>query len=507
MTRRKLARWASTFAAAALSLSATTSAPAGTVTLQNDSGAGQVLVAGFDAGEAVGAWLTSPCAGEITAVQIGWGSVLGGTGQTFHQEIRIYRAGAFPSPGVQITNGELLGPVLTDGFINEFPTVGLGFTVSAGETIVVVLEFASAIGALDAGPVHDGDGCQTPFNTVFCTGGQCVGWNNACTEGVTGDWVIRAVVDCTGAVTGACCLADGSCIDDEEDGDCTAAGGTFQGIDTTCAGVTCPEPMGACCVDADCFEDLTLNDCVTTPGGVFLGGGTTCAGVSCEGACCFAGSPGSCSVQTEDTCVNVLGGVFAGAGTDCTSVQCAGACCLPDGSCMDVAVEGDCDAMGGVFQGDGNDCASITCPAPQGACCLANGGCLENETEANCLGIPGATWAGPQTTCVPDCTPLGACCLSGGGCLADQTELNCVGIPGATWAGEGTTCPDGCATPCPYDCGNPTDGTVSTVDLLALLSQWGGSGSCDNGADGSTPNGTVDTVDLLALLAAWGACE
>ena len=39
-------------------------------------------------------------------------------------------------------------------------------------------------------------------------------------------------------------------------------------------------------------------------------------------------------------------------------------------------------------------------------------------------------------------------------------------------------------------------------DLLVLLAQWGGIGSCDI----ASAVGIVDVADLLALLAAWGPC-
>ncbi len=55
--------------------------------------------------------------------------------------------------------------------------------------------------------------------------------------------------------------------------------------------------------------------------------------------------------------------------------------------------------------------------------------------------------------------------------------------------------------PCPWDCADPGDGSVATADLLALLSQWGGPGSCDFNGDG-----TVTTSDLLKLLSNWGVC-
>ncbi len=57
------------------------------------------------------------------------------------------------------------------------------------------------------------------------------------------------------------------------------------------------------------------------------------------------------------------------------------------------------------------------------------------------------------------------------------------------------------ATPtCPWDCADQ-NGTVNTVDFLALLGQWGDVGtSCD------FDNNGVNTVDFLALLGNWGDC-
>jgi hypothetical protein len=55
-------------------------------------------------------------------------------------------------------------------------------------------------------------------------------------------------------------------------------------------------------------------------------------------------------------------------------------------------------------------------------------------------------------------------------------------------------------TGCPWDCGMPADGQVSVTDLLAMLAQWGGPGTCD--LDG----GGVSVTDLLRILAHWGPC-
>ncbi len=76
-----------------------------------------------------------------------------------------------------------------------------------------------------------------------------------------------------GEVEGACCLPDGTCVILDE-GTCVfEAGGVFQGVGTTCAGVTC-EPFGACCLpDGSCIEDQTAAQCAGQ-GGIFQGGGT-----------------------------------------------------------------------------------------------------------------------------------------------------------------------------------------------------------------------------------------
>ncbi len=60
------------------------------------------------------------------------------------------------------------------------------------------------------------------------------------------------------------------------------------------------------------------------------------------------------------------------------------------------------------------------------------------------------------------------------------------------------------APPCPWDCAQPPNGVIDTVDFLALLQVWGvagGNGPCD-----FDNNGVIDTVDFLALLQNWGLC-
>jgi len=56
-----------------------------------------------------------------------------------------------------------------------------------------------------------------------------------------------------------------------------------------------------------------------------------------------------------------------------------------------------------------------------------------------------------------------------------------------------------CESACPADITG--DGVVDVLDLLEVLSQWGGSGTAD-----VTGDGVVDVLDLLEVLAAWGPC-
>jgi len=59
--------------------------------------------------------------------------------------------------------------------------------------------------------------------------------------------------------------------------------------------------------------------------------------------------------------------------------------------------------------------------------------------------------------------------------------------------------PDECDPQCPRDCADG-DLTVTVVDFLTLLGQWGQVGPCDFDGRG------VGTTDFLALLGNWGPC-
>lgn len=156
---------------------------------QNYTGTGNGICPCFVAGERAGAVFTLPVdvyPVEILKVGIAWGSQFGGTGTTIEDAIHIYAAG-LPNPGAPIFS--LVGPVMTDGVINEFnlePIPG-EITIASGP-FTVALEFNNAnAGDIFAPSVLYDGGCQSGKNVIFAIPG---GWKNACTEGVPGDWLI-----------------------------------------------------------------------------------------------------------------------------------------------------------------------------------------------------------------------------------------------------------------------------------------------------------------------------
>ena len=339
--------------------------------------------AGFVAGESAAAWLTSPCDGTIVAVQVFWydNDELSSGAQSLEDSITISEAGTFPNPGAVLAFLE--APFLTEGFANEFRfldennTIPINVPVTNGQVFVVSFKFAESPNPL-AGPsvVTDVNGCRPNKNGIFAIPPGI--WFNACALGVSGDFAIRAVIDC-GDPEGACCLPDGSC-QQMTASDCSTNNGTYQGDLSNCGSVTCPQPEGACCFDGGGCLNFTEADC-TTATGTWQGPGTDCS------------APGF-------TCNPI------------------GACCLPDGGCLDNVSPADCTTAGGVFQGDGTDCGTANCPLPSGACCFSSGGCLV-LTSANCA-IANGTWMGLGTDCVDgDGSGTADDCEGGGGCTGD----------------------------------------------------------------------------------------
>lgn len=450
-------------------------AAAAEVVVKNDSlvdGGTVAVQAGFVANERAAAWLTSPCNGRIVAVQVFWQSASGGTPPSVEHSITIYANGTFPNPGAVLATLE--APLMTDGFMNEFRyldeagTVPIDIPVTAGQRFVVSFQFDNTPGLSGASVCTDVNGCQAQKNGLYAI--PPGSWFNSCSLGLSGDFVIRAVVDCDEA-SGACCLPSGSCVSLSAS-QCSSQGGTYQGDNTSCGQVSCPQPTGACCMPDGSCSVLTAAQC-SSQGGTYQGNNVTCAQANCQPqtvACCFEAT-GGCLNLTEQNCA-LAGGVSGGPGTQCATYVCfpMGACCLPDGSCLEDVSPEDCAAQGGTFQGDGTTCGSVNCPLPTGACCFATGFCLP-LVESDCL-LAGASWQGAGTDCA-DVDQNGT---------ADECE----------------------AQTCDGDVDG--DGDVDLADLSGLLSGFqtcSGNPAFDPAADFDA-SGCIDLADLSALLTNYG---
>ena len=174
-------------------------------TVQNDSLTDfgtAVIVTGFVAGEKAAVWLESPCDGVLVATQVFWRSQSGSSGETIHSAIEIYDEGTFPNPGGLL---EVIGgPVLNDGVLNEYRfldennTVPLQVPVTQGRDFVLALVFDTAPpGGTGPSVVRDANGIVASRNTIFATPPGA--WFPSEALGLSGDFVIRGVVDC-GAV-------------------------------------------------------------------------------------------------------------------------------------------------------------------------------------------------------------------------------------------------------------------------------------------------------------------
>lgn len=132
---------------------------------------------------------------------------------------------------------------------------------------------------------------------------------------------------------GACCLPAGSCTGGLSQIQCTGQGGTFQGVGSTCSGVSCPQPNGACCSTTGSCASVSQSIC-SLFGGTWAGPLTTCTsnpcvppGVCCRGATCASG-------VAQASCVSPAAGI--GAAFNSVSSTCnlsgnfIGPCCIAD---------------------------------------------------------------------------------------------------------------------------------------------------------------------------------
>lgn len=235
----------------------------------------------FVAGEEAAVWLTSPCDGSIVAFQIFWRSQFGGEPVSLEDSIVVYNGGNFPNPGT--VKSELLAPALQDGGLNVFThtdenqTIPINIPVSANEEFVVSLKFFNNSTLTAPSIIFDDSGITPNKNAIKFANGV---WNSAESLGVTGDWVIRVVIDCAGGLVGSACLADGSCVDGVTEDEALLLGGVWSGEGSTCATSAC---VGACGIETTgaCVQlDKSTCDLV---GGEWFGPGTSECVSTCPG--------------------------------------------------------------------------------------------------------------------------------------------------------------------------------------------------------------------------------
>jgi hypothetical protein len=234
------------------------------------------------------------------------------------------------------------------------------------------------------------------------------------------------------APTGACCLADGSCIVTTAS-DCQNQGGSYQGDNTACLGdEACCLPDGSCVVvDKLCCENV-------------MGGQAQGAGSVCLGDLDGNGIDDACDCQAVD---NPFGGV-----------DCVGLCPDPADICQ-LVTPTSCDCLP---------------PAPTGACCLADGSCIVT-TASDCQN-QGGSYQGDNTACLGD----EACCLPGGSCVVVD-KLCCENVMGGQAQGAGTVClGDGNGNGVDDACDCSADGGVQTIILRSGNGLIGGLDSAIN---------------------------
>lgn len=131
---------------------------------------------------------------QIKSVQFFWTSFQGGQTDSLQEAILVYEGG-LPNPGPPIF--ESAGPVMVDGFLNEFDLSPFNLIIEEPGPFTVGLQFSDDApngNPLAPSLVTDINGCQAGLNPINAIPG---GWLDICLFGVSGDLVIRAVVEPT----------------------------------------------------------------------------------------------------------------------------------------------------------------------------------------------------------------------------------------------------------------------------------------------------------------------
>ncbi len=327
-----------------------------------------------------------------------------------------------------------------------------------------------------------------------------------------------AELTCDDCPEGACCALDGDCTDEVTELACAEDGGAFQGADTDCDSVDCPEICGAddagdCCEGNDspgcddagccaavCEVEPFCCEIEWDPFCGFLAGDLcdeTCAaqcGEAEAGDCCEAN--GSASCDDEDCCDLVCLAL-----PECCTEEWDEICALAAGvacvaTCAECAEDSDCDD--GEFCTGAETCVEGVCvagddPCPDEICDEANVECVECLDDADC---------DDDDACTDDsCDTAGECvhdavdCDDNDGCTDDSCDAatgECVHDAVDCDDGDDCTddsCSDGQCVRDPKDC---DDGDLCTIDTCL-------GDVCIHDADPSVCNDNNDCTDDTCL--------
>jgi MYXO-CTERM domain-containing protein len=299
------------------------------MTLQNDGwtdGGAVYCQAGFAAGEA-GAATLGPVAATFTIKKIRF--LFCGDTLTRTVTLRIYLDSGNPIPGTEIHSADyqVTG---SDDALQEMDLSGENVVVPGGGSIRVSLQFQhSGLPSIS----RDDDGITAGRNWINAQG---MGWVASNDMGLTGDWVIRAIVDVQQVDEPDAGVApDGTAQDADAGGDIggdtgvDAGGDLVPDEDTTTCNTSADCPGGHICRDNLCVRACsTSSDCL---------GGEVCQDGVCVPLC-----TDSSDCQGGQVCENGL----------CVTV------CAQDSDCLGGEVCKDQRCVEAGTGGDGCGCAT-----------------------------------------------------------------------------------------------------------------------------------------------------
>ncbi len=244
-------------------------------------------------------------------------------------------------------------------------------------------------------------------------------------------------------VSGACCLANFTCVQGTA-AECTTAGGFNQGNGTTCPGADCfpcPNPATTPENEPNCGlpTDTVNGGCNVSP--------PVYSAISCgQTRCGTAGTAGA----VRDTDWYRLVTTSASRITWTVTTEFPTVIGIPQ-YLQGLEGSGNCAHLTGFLNPTANvasgQTGSVTSPClPAGTYYLFVAPQLGQNVTC------GAEYFA-QVTCVTGCA--GACCFSSGTCANNGTQGQCAFL-GGFFQGEGSTCSTGL---CPPNCGNPQAGS------------------------------------------------